>query len=1079
MGPLTNLQQNPARAAVTRPLVCIMGALLIACAPQRETIAVQKPTPHVVDTATPPQLRATRELVLLGTTDVHNRLYPFDYYTRTSLGYSLAHLKPLIDSVRAAHAGRTYLFDSGDLLQGNPLGFVFARLRANEPNPVVRAMNLIRYDASAIGNHEYNYGLDNLNKAIAQAKFPFVTGNVFKDGTQQHAYKPYTLIPHVVENGDTITIGVTGNTPPGVEVWDRAHVQGILDFRDVVNSLKPVVQEMKASGADVVVVLSHGGFGGTSYDTVATGLPPENAAARLAQEVPAVDVIFLGHTHSEVRDTSINGVLLTQAKNWAQSLARVQLTLERRAANDWIVIHKKGEILRPNPARADTAFLDSMRWQHERTVEYVKSIAGRSAQSLNASRARVIDTPIIDFINEVQRKVAGTDLSAAAAFDLNASIPAGPVTIADLAGLYVYDNTLKAIRVSGTQLRAYLEKSAEFYGKDAKIPGYNFDIVSGVDYVIDISRPAGQRITRLSYKGAPVRDDQQFTMALNNYRQSGGGGFSMIANAPVIYDKQEGIRELLIDEIRKRGVLRASDYFTQNWEIVPASARDSLLKLTRPATRTSATRAKRLRVLATSDIHGRLLPETYSWSGGRLVGGVAALSTYLKTEAAGFDGVTIILDGGDVMQGTPISNLTKGRSTVESLNAIGYTAAAIGNHEYDWTVPVLRQRIAEAKYAWLSANTFNTRKQTQPSWSKPVRMHTVGDVKVGIVGLSTEETPATTKSTNVAGLDFRSGSASIDYWVPRLRKEGADFVIVVAHAGATCDRDFKKCDGEIVRWAREAKAKPDLIVAGHTHRLVRYVESGVPIVEAMSYTTRYGVVDLTKDSTGVRAWIRDFPTPFADAVKPDSAVQAIVRKYQKQIGPQVNRVVATLADSLVRSGGENPIGHLLADAFRTETRAQLAFVNNGSIRITELPKGPITRGTLYSLQPFENRMVRLTMSGAQIRDVAEKAVSGAQPDMHISGFTVVYNPSAPTGQRVERMLLPNGDLITDSGTYTVAVTDFLALGTGDGYRAFGQAKKREDIDLIDLDALIQYLRKQPQPVKVNRAERRFLITPTN
>ncbi|MGQ0562676.1 MAG: 5'-nucleotidase C-terminal domain-containing protein, partial [Gemmatimonadota bacterium] len=913
-------------------------------------------------------------------------------------------------------------------------------------------------------------------------RFPFVTANVFKDGSQEHAYRSYTLIPHVVENGDTILIGVTGNTPPGVEVWDRAHVQGVLDFRDVVQSLHPVIRELKARGADVVVVLSHGGLAGTSYDTT-SGLPPENASARLAQQVPGIDVIFMGHTHREVADTSINGVLLTQAKNWAQSLATVKLKLERRAPGDWIVIDKRGSVLKPDPARADTAFLDSLRWEHERTVAHVKSVAGRSTARMEAREARVRDTPIIDFINDVQRKASGADLSAAAAFDISAVIPEGPVTIADLAGLYVYDNTLKAIRIDGGQLRQYLEKSAEYYTPGAGIPGYNLDIITGVEYTVDASRSEGQRIVKLTYKGQPVRDDQQFTLALNNYRQSGGGGYAMIAGAPVVYDRQEGVRELLIEEVRRRGVLRPSDFFRRNWELVPAAARDSILAAQRAELRSRSTTtsagARKLRVLATNDVHGRLLPETYSWSGGRRVGGMAALAAYFKAETAGFDGATIILDGGDVMQGTPISNLTKGRSTVATFNATGYSAAALGNHEFDWGVPVLRDRIAQAKFGWLAANIFNAGTQTRPSWSKPARMVTVDGIKVGIIGLATEETPLVTKASNVAGLEFRSGSAAIDHWVPELRHQGADFVIVVAHSGADCDREFRKCEGEIIDWARETTNKPDLMVAGHTHRMVRYVENGIPIIEAASYTTRYGVADLAKDSAGTRVWIHDFPVPFADRIQPDSTITALVAAAQREIGPQVNRVIATFADTVRRfATGEGPLGNLIADAFRAATGAQLSFINNGGIRSNEIPAGPVTWGTLYALQPFENRMVRLWMTGRQIRAVVERGLSRGVPDMHVSGMSVVYDPSAPAGERVERMTLHSGGPVLDDATYVVGVLDFLA-GRGDGYEAFGEAARREDMDLTDLDALIQYLQSLPQPVKVNLAERRYLIKPTN
>ncbi len=1034
------------------------------------------PNPVITDTATPPVLRTQRELTLLGTTDVHNRLYPYDYYTQQELPYGLARLKPLIDSVRVANAGKTYLFDSGDLLQGNPLGFVYARQQASQPNPVIRAMNLLAYDASAIGNHEYNYGLQHLNRALTLAKFPFVAGNIFKHGTNEHAYRPYTLIPHVAAPGDTILIGVTGNTPPGVHIWDRQNVEGVLQFRRVVESLKPVVREMRARGADLVVVLSHGGFEGTSYDTVSSGVPPENEAARLAREVPEIDVVFLGHTHRELADSVINGVTFTQAKNWAQSLAQVRVTMERRGAGDWIAVGKRGSILKPDPLRADTAFLDSVRWEHERTVAYVNSVVGTSAAAMDASEARTKDTPILDFVNEVMRRAANADLSATAAFDINSRLPRGPVRIADIAGLYVYDNTLKAIRITGAQLRAYLEKSAEYFGS-TNIPGYNFDVINGpnLSYAIDISKPVGERITLLNYKDAPVRDDQTFTLALNNYRQGGGGGYGMIADAPVVYDKQEDIRELLIDEVQRRKTINPSLYFTQNWRLVPADlaaeVQRNLTRELRPrAATTSNNGDKRLRIIATNDFHGRLLPETYSWSEGRLVGGAVALDGHFDEEKRGFGGPTLILDGGDVMQGTPISNLTKGRSTVEFFNRAGYAAAAIGNHEFDWTVPILRQRVAQAKYAWLAANIYNAGTQNRPSWVKPTTTVTVEGIKVGIIGLATEETPFVTKSSNVVGLEFRSGIAEIDRWVPRLRQQGADYVVVVAHSGAVCDRDFKKCDGEIIEWARGVKHKPDLIVAGHTHRVVEYVENGIPIVESGNYSTRYGVVDLRKDSTGTHAWIRDFPTTFADRVQGDDQVVRLVQRFQREIGPQVNQVIATLADTISRTGPDSPLGNLIADAFRVTANAQMSFVNNGSIRIVAIPAGPVTWGTLYSLQPFENRMMRLTLTGAQIRGIVEQSVRDTMPGMHVSGITVNYNETAPPGQRVTGITVGNEPL-RDDANYIVAVTDFLATGTGDGYRGFGLASKKEDVGLTDLEALIKYLQSQPSPLRVSRDPR--------
>src|SRR5690606_31892553 len=263
------------------------------------------------------------------------------------------------------------------------------------------------------------------------------------------------------------------------------------------------------------------------------------------------------------------------------------------------------------------------------------------------------------------RQAAQADIAASAAFRLDAALPAGEVTIAQLAALYPYDNTLKAVRISGTQLRAYLEKSAEYFAPPGSptitnldAPGYNFDILSGVDYTLDVSRPVGQRVTRLEREGRPVAPGDSFTLALNNYRQSGGGGYAMLAEAPVVYDRQEDIRELLIEEFRRRGTLAPEDYFQRNWEMLPAEAAErALTEQTRreaPGAAADSTPRQRLRVVMTNDFHGRLEPERPSWAPGREVGGAAALASYFAHERAGFGGgPVLLLDGGDVMQGTP------------------------------------------------------------------------------------------------------------------------------------------------------------------------------------------------------------------------------------------------------------------------------------------------------------------------------------------------------------------------------------------------------------------------------------------
>jgi 2',3'-cyclic-nucleotide 2'-phosphodiesterase (5'-nucleotidase family) len=531
-------------------------------------------------------------LVLMGTTDLHGWVLPYDYYTGQRTDNGLAALVPLIDSVRAANPERTVLVESGDLLQGNAMDFVYRELLAREEHPLVMAMNLVGYDAAAIGNHEFNYGIDHLENASSTASFPFLSANIFRAGTQERAYQRYHIVERTV-GGRTVRIGITAVTPPGVAIWDRDNVQGRLDFREIVGSVRPVVAELRGLGADIVVVAAHSGLEGSSYDTAATGVPTENASAAMAREIPGIDVIFMGHTHREVADTVINGVLVQQARNWGTSLAVAELDL-RLDGERWTIASKRGRILRPAPGSTSPRLEAAMARAHERTRAYVAQVIGTSEAEWTSELARTRDTPILDLINDVQTRVTGAELSAASAFSLTSRLPRGQVTVADVAGLYIYDNTLKAVRISGVQLRAYLEKSAEYYLPcpasacerltSPSVPGYNYDVVSGVDYALDLTKPVGQRLVRLQRNGRAVADTDSFTIALNNYRASGSGGFSMLIGAPVVYDRGEGIRDLLIEDIRRRGTLRPADVFRQNWEIVPAALAERAAVEQRPVT---------------------------------------------------------------------------------------------------------------------------------------------------------------------------------------------------------------------------------------------------------------------------------------------------------------------------------------------------------------------------------------------------------------------------------------------------------------------------------------------------------------
>jgi 2',3'-cyclic-nucleotide 2'-phosphodiesterase/3'-nucleotidase len=528
-----------------------------------------------------PETYGPVDLVVAATTDIHGVVRGWDYYTNApDTARGLTRVATIIDSLRRVSPVYPVVVDAGDDIQGNPLAFVAARVDTTIRHPVIAAMNAIQYDAAAVGNHEFNYGLGTLDRAVREAEFPFLAANAYTpDGKRR--FRAWA-----VSTRRGIKIAIVGATTPGAMVWDRENLAGRVVIRDIVPEVRATVEEARAAGAAVVIVALHSGLNEpSSYDTAGTGVPSENVAARVAREVPGIDLIVYGHSHKEMADTVIGGTLLMQPKNWATSVAIAHLTMDRRDGR-WRVIAKRSSIVQAAHHREDALIFAVAQEGHRAAMQYANATIGTTPASWRADSARVVDTPLMDFILEVERKATGAQLASTAAFSLDASLDAGPITVARIAALYPYDNTLRAVKISGAQLRAYLEQSARYFrtsagGRidiDPSVPGFNYDMVSGVDYTIDLSKPAGERIVTLDYNGKPVTPTDSFTLALNNYRQSGGGGFAMLRGAPVVYDRQQEIRQLLIDEVRTKGTLRPGDYFHPNWRIVPSTAIGALLK---------------------------------------------------------------------------------------------------------------------------------------------------------------------------------------------------------------------------------------------------------------------------------------------------------------------------------------------------------------------------------------------------------------------------------------------------------------------------------------------------------------------
>ncbi|WP_019137042.1 bifunctional metallophosphatase/5'-nucleotidase [Cellulomonas massiliensis] len=551
-------------------------------------------------------------LTIMGTTDLHGNVFNWDYFKDAEYDDSahndvgLAKVSTLVNQVRREKGARnTLLVDAGDTIQGTSLAYYYAKvdpITDGGTHPMAAAMNAIGYDAAALGNHEFNYGIPYLRAFERQLDFPLLGANALSDRTNRPAFDPYVITTVRPAHGKPVKVGILGLTNPGIAIWDKANVEGKLHFDGLVEQARRWVPELRRKGADVVLVSAHSGADTSS--SYGDALPfPENAATLVAQQVPGIDAILVGHAHQEIAERVVTNqqtgkeVVLSEPLRWGERLSLFDVEL-RQVHGRWRVQDVSASVRNTNTVPEDPRIVRLLQDEHATVVDYVNSVIGTSTEAMSAATARYEDTAALDFINHVQAEavkaeLTGADaqlpvLSIAAPFNREAAIPAGEVSVRDVAGLYIYDNTLLGIKLTGAQVKAYLEKSTEYfrgvpgpgtYAADAVTnaptgtapngtPDYNYDVMGGLDapltYDIDLSAPVGSRITHLAYGGTPVADGQEFVVAINNYRQSGGGSFPGVVGAPVVYNRQVEIRQLLIDWVTQHQVVDPALFSSTN-----------------------------------------------------------------------------------------------------------------------------------------------------------------------------------------------------------------------------------------------------------------------------------------------------------------------------------------------------------------------------------------------------------------------------------------------------------------------------------------------------------------------------------
>ena len=527
------------------------------------------------------------DLTVFSTSDVHGSVVGWNYFKAQPADVGLAKVSTIINEARAQKGKDDAILciDGGDILQGTPLDTYMVQhpheWKAGE-HPMFAAYNKIGYDAIELGNHEFNFGLDYLRKAIGKNK-NVLGANVIDDKTGKtwDGVRPYSMKTIKID-GENVKVGIVGTDTPAIPNFeDPSHFAGV-HFESQVPVMQKYVKELKDKGADIIIGVTHSGVPRGDRNS------SENQVVAIAEACPELNLLICAHNHVVIdnksgikgpdgtvyADSVINGVPVVESGKDGKFVGKSTLTIHK-VNGKWKVEKVTTEAVSVKGVKDDPAIAAQVKPWHEKTLAELQTVIGQAADEFSGAESNHQDSAIVDLVNEVQRHYAGTQLSASAAFNTSQNIAKGDITLQEMSGLYIYENYLYGIRINGAELRKYMEHAASFYGTT---PDYNYDMIQGVNYTIDLNQPVGHRITKLQYQGRDVKDTDSFTMAINDYRMNGGSGYmeamgytngrkpEVVFDSMRKYGDDGQMRARMIQYVKDKGVITPT--CDHNWTVV-------------------------------------------------------------------------------------------------------------------------------------------------------------------------------------------------------------------------------------------------------------------------------------------------------------------------------------------------------------------------------------------------------------------------------------------------------------------------------------------------------------------------------